>query len=116
MKKSMMKHEEIFRNQVHELHRLYRVQKMLMEAIKAEESNLELTLSIGNRRKEEESAAAMDSETSFSSSSAQFAVSKWKMFQNERKSLFDVEEEVRRSKGMMNQSPLLLQCLSLNMT
>ncbi|KAL8168355.1 hypothetical protein V2J09_009854 [Rumex salicifolius] len=30
MKMEMLKHEKIFREQVHELHRLYRVQKLLM--------------------------------------------------------------------------------------
>ncbi|KAL0907132.1 hypothetical protein M5K25_025676 [Dendrobium thyrsiflorum] len=86
IKITMLKHEETFRNQVHELHRLYRVQKKLMKDVKAdlkrqrvstclqsnkekwnadkekaphqlhnscpeEESNLELTLAIGSRRK-----------------------------------------------------------------
>ncbi|WOK92108.1 hypothetical protein Cni_G00799 [Canna indica] len=31
IRNTMMKHEEIFRHQVHELHRLYEVQKLLME-------------------------------------------------------------------------------------
>ncbi|PKU77688.1 uncharacterized protein LOC110103347 [Dendrobium catenatum] len=82
IKITMLKHEETFRNQVHELHRLYRVQKKLMKDLKRqrvssglqsnkekrnadkekapyqlhnscpeEESNLELTLAIGSRRK-----------------------------------------------------------------
>lgn len=34
MKMAMLNHEETFRNQVHELHRLYRVQKILMHDLK----------------------------------------------------------------------------------
>ncbi|KAL6599623.1 hypothetical protein ACP70R_045760 [Stipagrostis hirtigluma subsp. patula] len=33
MKMAMLKHEETFRQQVHELHRLYRVQKQLMSGL-----------------------------------------------------------------------------------
>ncbi|CAL9206503.1 unnamed protein product [Musa hybrid cultivar] len=38
MKMMMLKHEETFRQQVHELHRLYRVQKLLMRGINTEQS------------------------------------------------------------------------------
>ncbi|KAK6923978.1 hypothetical protein RJ641_010178 [Dillenia turbinata] len=34
MKKAILKHEETFREQVYELHRLYRIQKMLMKNIR----------------------------------------------------------------------------------
>ncbi|KAJ8464262.1 hypothetical protein OPV22_026814 [Ensete ventricosum] len=37
MKMMMLKHEETFRQQVHELHRLYRVQKLLMRGINTEQ-------------------------------------------------------------------------------
>ncbi|XP_073005797.1 uncharacterized protein [Typha latifolia] len=37
MKMAMLKHEETFRQQVHELHRLYRVQKLLMRNMKNKE-------------------------------------------------------------------------------
>ncbi|KAJ0973725.1 hypothetical protein J5N97_015690 [Dioscorea zingiberensis] len=37
MKMAMLKHEETFRQQVHELHRLYRVQKILMGDLKIKE-------------------------------------------------------------------------------
>ncbi|KAH7652485.1 Sterile alpha motif/pointed domain-containing protein [Dioscorea alata] len=37
MKMAMLKHEETFRQQVHELHRLYRVQKILMSDLKIKE-------------------------------------------------------------------------------
>ncbi|XP_062203042.1 uncharacterized protein LOC133905297 [Phragmites australis] len=33
MKMAMLKHEETFRNQVHELHRLYRIQRRLMSGL-----------------------------------------------------------------------------------
>ncbi|KAG0458534.1 hypothetical protein HPP92_023300 [Vanilla planifolia] len=36
LKMAMMRHEETFRHQVNELHRLYRVQKILMEDMQAE--------------------------------------------------------------------------------
>ncbi|ERN10284.1 hypothetical protein AMTR_s00177p00026800 [Amborella trichopoda] len=39
LKQTMLKHEAVFRNQVHELHRLYRVQKELMEDLKIKENN-----------------------------------------------------------------------------
>ncbi|KAF3333869.1 hypothetical protein FCM35_KLT01560 [Carex littledalei] len=35
MKMAMIKHEETFRQQVHELHRLYRIQKQLMRDVKS---------------------------------------------------------------------------------
>ncbi|KAH7674772.1 hypothetical protein IHE45_08G094700 [Dioscorea alata] len=71
MKNIILKHEEMFKHQVHELHRLYRIQKMLMKDLlnkesrdtrasfpgfklgvedsltDEEENELELTLSIG---------------------------------------------------------------------
>lgn len=36
LKVAMLKHEETFRQQVHELHRLYRIQKLLMRDLKRE--------------------------------------------------------------------------------
>lgn len=36
LKLAMLKHEETFRQQVHELHRLYRIQKLLMRDLKRE--------------------------------------------------------------------------------
>ncbi|KAH9313371.1 hypothetical protein KI387_028406, partial [Taxus chinensis] len=39
LKHTMLKHEEIFRDQVRELHRLYRMQKMLMAELKKKDSN-----------------------------------------------------------------------------
>ncbi|CAO2828193.1 unnamed protein product [Amaranthus hypochondriacus] len=46
MRMAMLKHEETFREQVNELHRLYRIQKMLMESVgvnkqQEEKQNLE---------------------------------------------------------------------------
>ncbi|XP_008804908.1 uncharacterized protein LOC120105254 [Phoenix dactylifera] len=37
VRNAMLKHEEIFRQQVHDLHRLYRVQKMLMAEMRSKE-------------------------------------------------------------------------------
>ncbi|XP_057847020.2 uncharacterized protein LOC131056777 isoform X2 [Cryptomeria japonica] len=39
LKHTMLKHEEVFRDQVHELHRLYQVQKLLMAELKKKDSN-----------------------------------------------------------------------------
>ncbi|XAR57727.1 hypothetical protein NMG60_11025975 [Bertholletia excelsa] len=36
MKMAMLKHEETFKQQVYELHRLYRIQKILMQSIKGQ--------------------------------------------------------------------------------
>ncbi|XP_020576695.1 uncharacterized protein LOC110022209 [Phalaenopsis equestris] len=171
MKMAMLKHEETFKHQVHELHRLYQIQKILMNEMKtaelkkqqassnsenkpdkrcaekrrlnrtlelelnaeeyigkeskAEEGELELTLATGSRRrKKEETSFTSDSGASFSWSSAESSGVKLmgkegglfqaNSFQSERKSSYDVEEQVRQNS--MNQSPWLLQCLSLNMT
>ncbi|KAL2551639.1 uncharacterized protein Fot_05258 [Forsythia ovata] len=94
MKMAMLKHEETFREQVFELHRLYRMQKILMKDIVKntrkgqdyaiasndqineieDESELELTLglkSYNGRRKDAETQLPfpLDSELNFSSSS-----------------------------------------------
>ncbi|KAG0466790.1 hypothetical protein HPP92_017747 [Vanilla planifolia] len=37
IKNTMLKHEEVFKQQVHELHRLYQVQKLLMAELRTEE-------------------------------------------------------------------------------
>ncbi|XP_075506949.1 uncharacterized protein LOC142543523 isoform X1 [Primulina tabacum] len=37
MKQKMLEHETVFRNQVHELHRLYRIQRDMMEEVKRKE-------------------------------------------------------------------------------
>lgn len=39
LKQTMLRHEEIFREQVHELHRLYKVQKCLMDDLKKKDLN-----------------------------------------------------------------------------
>ncbi|KAK3146762.1 hypothetical protein QOZ80_3BG0271560 [Eleusine coracana subsp. coracana] len=88
MKMAMLKHEETFRQQVHELHRLYRVQKQLMSGPScrrqrrkhprraldlrlpaddyicggatppSREDDLELTLAVGGRRKRRDKGSA----------------------------------------------------------
>ncbi|KAK1275442.1 hypothetical protein QJS04_geneDACA004026 [Acorus gramineus] len=40
IRNTMLKHEEVFKDQVHELHRLYRVQKSLMSELKNNETKL----------------------------------------------------------------------------
>ncbi|KAL6637911.1 hypothetical protein ACP70R_025483 [Stipagrostis hirtigluma subsp. patula] len=45
LKMAMLKHEETFRQQVHELHRLYRIQKLLMRDLKRELKNQQRSLS-----------------------------------------------------------------------
>ncbi|WOK94378.1 hypothetical protein Cni_G03080 [Canna indica] len=41
IRNTMMKHEEIFRNQLHELHHLYRIQKMLIAELRSKGLNLQ---------------------------------------------------------------------------
>nr|CAD1841323.1 unnamed protein product [Ananas comosus var. bracteatus] len=142
LKMAMLKHEETFRQQVHELHRLYRVQKLLMREMESKElkrqrplhpllpteSELDLTLAIGSSRKKREGTAfaSCDSGASFSSSSTESGGHlghEWGLvqvpnvnssFQSERTRAFDAGE------GMMQeglkQQPWLLHCLSLKMT
>ncbi|KAL6894014.1 hypothetical protein ACP4OV_008112 [Aristida adscensionis] len=45
LKMAMLKHEETFRQQVHELHRLYRIQKLLMRDLKRELKSQQRSLS-----------------------------------------------------------------------
>ncbi|XP_042447583.1 uncharacterized protein LOC122032364 [Zingiber officinale] len=96
MKMVMLKQEETFRQQVEELHRLYRIQKELMRAAKQdreswkqpvfsnskeeltldadEGSDLELTLATGSQRtqrKKTSASNASESGSSFSSSSGE---------------------------------------------
>ncbi|CAH8390893.1 unnamed protein product [Eruca vesicaria subsp. sativa] len=44
MKQRMLEHEAVFKNQVHELHRLYRVQRKLVDEVKGKNSNDEFNL------------------------------------------------------------------------
>ncbi|KAG6497778.1 uncharacterized protein LOC121990589 [Zingiber officinale] len=60
LRNTMLRHEEIFRQQVHELHRLYRVQKMLMTELGKTR--------LGHTRTRNFSSAASTLETSHSSS------------------------------------------------
>ncbi|XP_074587928.1 uncharacterized protein LOC141843800 [Curcuma longa] len=92
MKIAMLKQEEIFRYQVHELHRLYKIQKLSMTrhhelldlalpgpakknstlTVELEESDLELKLAAGSDgapSKKNRAQLANDSGSSFSSSS-----------------------------------------------
>nr|KYP71478.1 hypothetical protein KK1_010737 [Cajanus cajan] len=92
MRMAMLKHEETFKEQVYELHRLYRIQKLLMQNMEArrgvevreeewffknaikviDESEIELTLgpSSYNRRKKVETSLTSDSGHSLSSSTS----------------------------------------------
>ncbi|KAL0800070.1 hypothetical protein Bca101_055245 [Brassica carinata] len=45
MKHTMLEHEAVFKNQVHELHRLYRVQRKLVDEVKGKNSKEEFNLS-----------------------------------------------------------------------
>ncbi|KZV32345.1 hypothetical protein F511_22602 [Dorcoceras hygrometricum] len=42
LKQKMIEHETVFRNQVHELHRLYRIQRDMMEEVKRKEFHVQL--------------------------------------------------------------------------
>ncbi|KAJ6733214.1 hypothetical protein OIU74_005053 [Salix koriyanagi] len=85
MRMAMLKHEETFKEQVCELHRLYRIQKIMMRNIESnrpkskadtvseliDESEIQLTLgpSRYNRRKKRETPLTSDSGPSLSSTS-----------------------------------------------
>lgn len=96
MRMAMLKHEETFRQQVYELHRLYKIQKMLMDEQQQRsgkqtqtnivecnnnsmvmgddhESELELTLSLGpsRRRKIDKSESGQSTVSSSSTGSTQ---------------------------------------------
>ncbi|KAF0921765.1 hypothetical protein E2562_017028 [Oryza meyeriana var. granulata] len=58
MKMAMLKHEETFKQQVHELHRLYRVQKQLMSDLNR--SPPELTCRRRQRRKQQPRGRALN--------------------------------------------------------
>ncbi|XP_009103098.1 uncharacterized protein LOC103829193 [Brassica rapa] len=45
MKQTMLEHEAVFKNQVHELHRLYRVQRKLVDEVKGKNSKEEFSFS-----------------------------------------------------------------------
>jgi hypothetical protein len=52
LKMAMLRHEETFRQQVHELHRLYRVQKQLMGGLSGPSSELSCQRQIRRRRRQ----------------------------------------------------------------
>lgn len=52
VKMAMLRHEETFRQQVHELHRLYRVQKQLMGGLSRPSSELSCRRQIRRRRRQ----------------------------------------------------------------
>ncbi|XP_041009925.1 uncharacterized protein LOC121254025 [Juglans microcarpa x Juglans regia] len=52
MRMAMIKHEETFKEQVSELHRLYRIQKMLMKNIRSNRPNIGRSQELSNLRNE----------------------------------------------------------------
>ncbi|KMZ57380.1 hypothetical protein ZOSMA_86G00150 [Zostera marina] len=100
MKMAILKQEETFKQQVSELHRLYRVQKLLMRGdlkvveeqdIEIEnESDIELTLATGGRRRKRmktttdessDSGAGSQSSSSTMSVSPTLKIHEWGLFQ-----------------------------------
>ncbi|XP_020598923.1 uncharacterized protein LOC110038412 isoform X2 [Phalaenopsis equestris] len=134
MKRAILEQEETFRQQVHELHRLYRVQKQLMKEMKmnrlkkdqwnptprlildlelpaedyiqySDEREIELTLAVGSsRRKQRE-----DQKSNTSDSAEMYLAS-----HREMNNGFDDENEMRRDRVQKQQ--WLLPCLSLTMS
>ncbi|XP_038681204.1 uncharacterized protein LOC119982011 isoform X2 [Tripterygium wilfordii] len=122
MRMAMLKHEETFKEQVYELHRLYRIQKLLMKSIASNrppngrnqpaaeenygdleiiyETEIELTLgpSRYDRRKQSDTPLMSDLGPSFSSSSIG------------SKSSVDVEEQLRQQR-LQQAPPWLFQFL-----
>ncbi|KAM0937758.1 hypothetical protein DsansV1_C24g0182611 [Dioscorea sansibarensis] len=111
MKMTILKHEETFREQVHELHRLYGVQKLLMSDMQKQqqiqqirphwttstttatlddENDLELTLAIGrsSRSRNTEERLSSFSSSSVDSARVKLSVHDMGMFHNERRLAF----------------------------
>ncbi|KAL3833267.1 hypothetical protein ACJIZ3_008003 [Penstemon smallii] len=125
MKMAMLKHEEAFRQQVYELHRLYQIQKILMKDIakktrndrpearlrldlerpaENEETDLELTLGLSNyHHRKIKSAERASSGPGFSSSSTTESLSRQKW-------------SIESNQDRLNNPPWLFHELSLNMT
>ncbi|KAD6795829.1 hypothetical protein R6Q59_020248 [Mikania micrantha] len=53
MKIAMLKHEETFKEQVYELHRLYQIQKMLMKNIQSSRHNHKENICFSNHQKQQ---------------------------------------------------------------
>ncbi|XP_016475605.1 uncharacterized protein LOC107797248 [Nicotiana tabacum] len=122
MKMAMVKHEETFREQVYELHRLYQIQKILMKTISSsqqhineDESNIELTLGPSSAR----SSSHLKHKTSGVNQQRDVVTGhKWRLhnltisnpnFLGERQSNPSVEQQYRQSR--LNNPPWLFQVL-----
>ncbi|KAE8662851.1 hypothetical protein F3Y22_tig00113124pilonHSYRG00214 [Hibiscus syriacus] len=142
MRMEMLKHEETFKEQVYELHRLYRIQKALMKSIEnsrpnrkrqfdsghpanehhgnrmlevIDESNIELTLGPPTKKQHEISTPprTSDSGRSFSSSSTE-SCHTTTGFRNASESNADLGEQLRKER--LIQAPWIFQVLTMKMT
>ncbi|GMJ08716.1 hypothetical protein like AT5G67390 [Hibiscus trionum] len=138
----MLKHEETFKEQVYELHRLYRIQKTLMESIEnsrpngrrqldlenqaddhhgdgmleaIDESDIELTLGPPTKKRHGISSppGTWDSGPSFSSSSTE-SCDMTMGYRNGSESNVDLGEQLREER--LRQAPWIFQVLTMNMT
>ncbi|KAK8556744.1 hypothetical protein V6N13_064753 [Hibiscus sabdariffa] len=141
LKMAMLKHEETFKEQVYELHRLYRIQKTLMESTNEnirpdgsrrldsehqadrgngvlqviDESDIELTLGPPTKKRHGISTSTpprtSDSGLSFSSSSTE-SCHMTMGYRNGSES--NLEEQLRKER--LRQAPWIFQVLTMNMT
>ncbi|GMI94105.1 hypothetical protein like AT5G67390 [Hibiscus trionum] len=134
MRMAMLKHEETFKQQVYELHRLYRIQKALMEHIRPnrarrldsehqadcgngileviDESDIELTLGPPAKKHGISTPPrTSDSRPSFSSSSAE---SCHMTIEYRNGGKINLEQELRKER--LRQAPWIFQVLTMNMT
>lgn len=133
IKMAMLRQEQTFRQQVHELHRVYQVQKQLMtqtqitqhhqqrcgssgKTEEEEDFNLELTLATGAGRTRQEKPSTSDSEATMSSStSAESEQAQRFMPSSNVTNLRFQNESNRHDDHQVMQSAWRYQCLSLKM-
>ncbi|KAK8663866.1 hypothetical protein V6N13_083671 [Hibiscus sabdariffa] len=139
LRMTMLKHEETFKEQVYELHRLYRIQKTLMESTREnvrpdgarrldsghqvdrgngvlqviDESDIELTLGPPTKKRHGISTPprTSDSGPTFSSSSTE-SCHMTMGYRNGSES--NLEEQLRKER--LRQAPWIFQVLTMNMT
>ncbi|XP_037433438.1 uncharacterized protein LOC125508544 [Triticum urartu] len=141
MKMAILRQEQTFRQQVHELHRVYEVQKRLMKEMQAvkrspaqaredtqpepmldtdrsrapfiEDFNLELTLATGGDTRKQEMTSNSESGPTVTSSTSAESESGQRFPESNVDLRF--QHESKRHDDQLTQSPWLYQCLSLKM-
>ncbi|KAE8680661.1 hypothetical protein F3Y22_tig00111372pilonHSYRG00070 [Hibiscus syriacus] len=141
MRMAMLKHEETFKEQVYELHRLYRIQKALMKSIEKsrpngkrqldlehlannhhgnemleviDESNIELTLGPPAKKQHEISTPPRTSDSGLTFSSPSIEPCHMTTgYRHGSESNADLGEQLRKER--LGQAPWIFQVLTMNM-